>query len=100
MAVIPLTGDEGADGLAGLLQIVARLQYHLLLNLQQGAGRRQLAAGGSLLVHALHGQDAVHAGFDIEHAARSEERRVGKECRSRWAPDQEDKKRVEEEWMC
>src|SRR5438128_1228231 len=26
------------------------------------------------------------------NAARSEERRVGKECRSRWAPDQEKKK--------
>src|SRR5690348_12019432 len=28
---------------------------------------------------------------------RSEERRVGKECRSRWAPDQEEKKKKEQE---
>src|SRR5438046_9808001 len=29
---------------------------------------------------------------------RSEERRVGKECRSRWGPDQEKKKEEREEW--
>src|SRR5947207_9320891 len=28
----------------------------------------------------------------ISRPSRSEERRVGKECRSRWAPDQEEKK--------
>src|SRR5206468_8498532 len=32
----------------------------------------------------------------IRKAARSEERRVGKECRSRWSPEQERKKREEE----
>src|SRR5436853_7512851 len=31
----------------------------------------------------------------VELYQRSEERRVGKECRSRWAPDHEKKKRVE-----
>src|SRR5438067_4711643 len=38
---------------------------------------------------------AARAGSDCmrraEASRRSEERRVGKECRSRWAPDQEDK---------
>src|SRR4051812_5295001 len=33
---------------------------------------------------ALEGQNRMHA---ILGASRSEERRVGKECRSRWAPD-------------
>src|SRR5438128_12166097 len=31
-------------------------------------------------------------------AARSEERRVGKECRSRWAPDHEKKKELVKYW--
>ena len=29
---------------------------------------------------------AGHAGCEAAAAARSEERRVGKECRSRWSP--------------
>src|SRR5687768_18587140 len=33
---------------------------------------------------------------DVPCRYRSEERRVGKECRSRWAGDQEDKHRVRE----
>src|SRR5437870_12361703 len=34
---------------------------------------------------------------DAVRAARSEERRVGKECRSRWSPDHEKKKIKEDE---
>src|SRR2546425_9264053 len=30
--------------------------------------------------------DIIHVDFYEIHAARSEERRVGKECRSRWSP--------------
>src|ERR1017187_1625080 len=37
------------------------------------------------LVHALGYEQAVIAGHDLG-AMRSEERRVGKECRSRWSP--------------
>ena len=33
----------------------------------------------------LHGADAVYIGAP-RFGARSEERRVGKECRSRWSP--------------
>ena len=46
--------------------------------------RKALSMGADKAVHindpALHGSDA------IQTAWRSEERRVGKECRSRWSP--------------
>ena len=32
------------------------------------------------------GEVAAHFGWSLEEARRSEERRVGKECRSRWSP--------------
>ena len=35
-------------------------------------------------------------GFRVAFASRSEERRVGKECRSRWAPYHEKKTRLSE----
>ena len=48
---------------------------------------------GSSLIIAQHGtRDAPHIFFDVyekehySHSVRSEERRVGKECRSRWSP--------------
>ena len=37
----------------------------------------------------IYGADAVYLGgeaFGLRKASRSEERRVGKECRSRWSP--------------
>src|SRR6266540_3292800 len=70
--------------------------------LHEGEGRRQSAttAGGAksaeqalqVLVHARGGArpgDGRHGrfgGFEIDVDGRSEERRVGKECRSRWSP--------------
>ena len=39
-----------------------------------------------LVVDAMTGQDAVNAASAFDEALRSEERRVGKECRSRWSP--------------
>src|SRR5256885_17015805 len=62
--------------------------------------------GGYILVHALvargHRADFVHHIHALDHAAedgvavsvrlRSEERRVGKECRSRWSPYHSKKK--------
>src|SRR5438034_3169221 len=36
------------------------------------------------------------AGHGLLRARRSEERRVGKECRSRWSPDHEKKKKKDE----
>src|SRR5256886_12707739 len=50
------------------------------LELQAGTTNADLSARMDLL-HAL---DQAQAG--LEQAARSEERRVGKECRSRWSP--------------
>src|SRR5687768_18525719 len=41
--------------------------------------------------------DAVELHPDNSHGMRSEERRVGKECRFRWAPDHEKKKRADGE---
>src|SRR5699024_11241098 len=40
--------------------------------------------------HAVQGEDILHG----RGGARSEERRVGKECRSRWAATQEKKKEM------
>ena len=38
------------------------------------------------IVTAVHGAKAGHRGGSLSAADRSEERRVGKECRSRWSP--------------
>ena len=42
-----------------------------------------------------HGRDAVDAAIEQtrEFLTRSEERRVGKECRSRWSPEHQKKKK-------
>src|SRR6266446_7236156 len=37
--------------------------------------------------------EKVAGGFEADAGGRSEERRVGKECRSRWAPDHLKKKK-------
>src|SRR5215204_6815375 len=52
------------------------------------AARRRQARGGP------PAPDAVRRPHEAGRAARSEERRVGKECRSRRAPDHEKKKNV------
>ena len=39
----------------------------------------------SFVLLQLHGED-IHADTVVILAPRSEERRVGKECRSRWSP--------------
>src|SRR6267143_3332199 len=49
---------------------------------------RSLRAFDAPAGRALHGAGDRAAGI-----VRSEERRVGKECRSRWSPDHEKKKR-------
>src|SRR5699024_12742567 len=56
--------------------------HHVLV---QAGGQNSLRTGR--LFH-MHG--------NRDKGLRSEERRVGKECRSRWAPDQEKKKRERE----
>src|SRR5690348_17463822 len=45
----------------------------------------------NMLLYWAFLQEAIARGatvFDFGRCTRSEERRVGKECRSRWAPDQ------------
>src|SRR3712207_9070491 len=44
-------------------------------------------AGGSLTLHSPDPLDVPFADTPPFTAQRSEERRVGKECRSRWSPD-------------
>ena len=67
------TYGKAADDLGGAIQVVGMV-----------TGQPQVAAAGAGLqksgrVATIGGRTAV--------AARSEERRVGKECRSRWSPD-------------
>ena len=47
-----------------------------------------VSEGGDLesRVAALEGQAGSAGGGEVAGVARSEERRVGKECRSRWSP--------------
>ena len=42
--------------------------------------------GGLLILMAFAGVDGIQALQQIQTSNRSEERRVGKECRSRWSP--------------
>src|SRR2546430_10406024 len=53
------------------------------------------ACGGSLAQAAIH--HGPHHRLSTFRGQRSEERRVGKECRSRWAPDHLKKKNIKRE---
>src|SRR5438132_9424597 len=46
----------------------------------------QASAGGPADEQDVTGLDLAHAAIALKLEARSEERRVGKECRSRWSP--------------
>src|SRR5690606_7280233 len=52
--------------------------------------------GGYRSLNFYTEQKAVHITLGDVHTARSEERRVGKECRSRWSPANQKKKRARE----
>src|SRR5690349_23006571 len=57
---------------------------------QRADGEVAVRIGGQIDDRGARGE---HAGEEDDgRDARSEERRVGKECRSRWAPDHEKKK--------
>src|SRR5256885_15248934 len=83
-----------APGLAGLraLDGVGIEDAHRRGNAHQGLDAllhplRDLAAFGIAQAAPLRLQLAVHLdGVQQAFTARSEERRVGKECRSRWSP--------------
>src|SRR5438270_9487012 len=55
---------------------------------QSAPVRRSLLSTGALaLIASCTEPDGQADGLSLEESARSEERRVGKECRSRWSPD-------------
>src|SRR5438093_10673115 len=57
---------------------------------------------GYATFEATHGTAPKYADKDVINPGRSEERRVGKECRSRWSPYHEKKKirKAEDEQQC
>src|SRR4030095_657234 len=53
----------------------------------QAFGRQMIAAGGGNMVHVASISGSVPQPYSGPYSvSRSEERRVGKECRSRWSP--------------
>src|ERR1035437_6107656 len=94
IAVITGTGDLAPALLAYGFRIDQRLDFG------EEAGNRFRPLVGVFAVadgdqaifllavaHYQHVRDLLHLGFaDLEVHLRSEERRVGKECRSRWSP--------------
>src|SRR3712207_545110 len=94
LAEQPLT-PEDAQQVRSLHEGVADpVRYHLLLPIDDAAGRVESAMGVLGTGDAFIASPVVAAHDDIEEmqrellarARRSEERRVGKECRSRWSP--------------
>src|SRR5690625_7932370 len=55
-------------------------------------GKTSYTANAGLFDLRKEVADDLSARYGVEYNPRSEERRVGKECRSRWAPDPEKKK--------
>src|SRR5256885_11766473 len=81
-----LQGDWSSDVCSSDLMDGAAPLFQLAL--QRLAYRDQrVGAGNELSFHFTQGR-LIEPGPDgeIVHAVRSEERRVGKECRSRWSP--------------
>src|SRR2546430_17698041 len=85
---------------AGLKQRLAALNlflddiYNRKLILKQRAIPPEIILSSSLYMREIEGLQVPHgihchvAGIDlVRDGTRSEERRVGKECRSRWSPD-------------
>ena len=72
----------GIGAFAGLVDVSALKDYRrpLLASSTDGVGTK-IAIARALDVHDTIGRDLVGMVVD-----RSEERRVGKECRSRWSP--------------
>src|SRR2546430_9181937 len=71
--------------------VLRRKGYILLVKGDAGTGKTNLALELMALLHSEG--DSVHIStrtypekLSFQHALRSEERRVGKECRSRWSP--------------
>src|SRR5260221_14721037 len=72
--------DEAVVGALGGTQLRQRVERGL-----PGLRHARVVEAGDALAEQL--RPAHHlAALVVEHAERSEERRVGKECRSRWSP--------------
>src|SRR5437763_14405684 len=70
---------------------------HIATNAAKSMGTRQTAeAAGDLLLHFEHAQIALG---QVVVKVRSEERRVGKECRSRWQAHASKKTSCLGHWM-
>src|SRR6267142_1023640 len=52
--------------------------------MQRGIKAEGDFSGGEIVINGLRNSNYVHT--TLEEVERSEERRVGKECRSRWSP--------------
>src|SRR2546422_10392301 len=84
---------SNADSLAGVTQRTTLVSVKVLDRRRTGTISVFLRG---IVYAADHGADVIHFSFAFEGfdkrdstgqvAARSEERRVGKECRSRWSP--------------
>src|SRR5262245_63816705 len=63
----------------------------------RGIGRRRLGWSGNCSERSITAPDRAlpYLGFHAPRKPRSEERRVGKECRSRWSPYREKQRRRE-----
>ena len=70
-----------ADGIA--IEGMKLIKKSLLVVVNNG---KDLNARADLLAAASMGSTAFQKGLGAIHSLRSEERRVGKECRSRWSP--------------
>src|ERR1043166_10296061 len=98
--VAPLVGIRGFEGVQRLVdEYKWAIDIELCVFPQEGLtnnpGTDELIVDGlrrgAKVIGAAPGYDTDHAGqirrvFDLAREYRSEERRVGKECRSRWSP--------------
>src|SRR2546425_6229316 len=88
----PHSGNVAMGGIdMALWDLVGKATNQPLYKLFGGAFRKQIPYYGWVLDKdlTLMAEDArrlVAEGFDTIYVKRSEERRVGKECRSRWSP--------------
>src|SRR5690348_17464804 len=80
------TGDWSSDVCSSDL---GERQASLAIHDNAGGGAQTvgLTGTGILPANGSGGRGTLPTGAELFIAGRSEERRVGKECRSRWAPD-------------
>src|SRR5438876_7337999 len=77
---------RGSELERGLAFGVVRQLFELVLAVATPAGRADLLAGAAAAAERVLAPDSLGAAPVSAAESRSEERRVGKECRSRWSP--------------